>query len=202
MVEKFASLLSADATDYRSIIKKIESLNFDGLHFDVMDGQFVRNFAFSPNIIKSLRKLTALTFNVHLEIMDPGQFLDIFIEAGSDIITIHPGATDSVERELKYLRAKNIKSSIALDPEVSAEEIFSYLPLTDLVIVMSVYPGFGKQKFNTGSLDKIEQLKSMIKSKKLDTKIAVDGSINERTSKMVIERGADILIYGSSIFKN
>jgi ribulose-phosphate 3-epimerase len=201
MVEKFASLLSADASDYRSIIKKIESLNFDGLHFDVMDGQFVRNFAFSPNIIKSLRKLTTLTFNVHLEIMDPGEFLDIFIEAGSDIITIHPDATDSLERELKYLRAKNIKSSIALDPEVSVEEIFSYLPLTDLVIVMSVYPGFGKQKFIPGSLDKIEQLKSIIKSKKLDTKIAVDGSINERTSKKVTERGADILIYGSSIFK-
>ena len=201
MVERFASLLSADATDYGSIIKRIESEKFDGLHFDVMDGHFVKNFAFSPHIIKSLRKLTDLAFNVHLEIMNPGEFLDVFIEAGSDIITIHPVSTKNPERDLKYLRAKNIKSSIAIDPEIEVETITEYLPLVDLVIVMSVYPGFGKQEFIPNSLDKIGKLRSIITGKKLDIKIAVDGSINEKTSKLVTERGADILIYGSSIFK-
>ncbi len=201
MVEKFASLLSADAADYRSIIKKIEALNFDGLHFDVMDGHFVRNFAFSPHIIKSLRKLTSLVFNVHLEILNPGDFLDVFIDAGSDIITIHPGATANLERELKYLRAKKIKSSIALDPEVKVGEITAYLPLVDYIIVMSVYPGFGHQQFIPESLDKIKHLKALVTDKNLDIKIAVDGSINDKTSEMVIEKGADILIYGSSIFK-
>ncbi len=201
MVEKFASLLSADAADYRSIIKKIEALNFDGLHFDVMDGHFVRNFAFSPHIIKSLRKLTTLVFNVHLEILNPGDFLDVFIDAGSDIITIHPGATANLERELKYLRAKKIKSSIALDPEVKVGEITAYLPLVDYIIVMSVYPGFGHQQFIPESLDKIKRLKALITDKNLDIKIAVDGSIDDKTSEMVIEKGADILIYGSSIFK-
>ena len=201
MVERFASLLSADASDYRGTINKIESEKFDGLHFDVMDGHFVKNFAFSPHIIGSLRKLTTLDFNVHLEIMNPGEFLDVFIDAGSDIITIHPVSTKNAERDLKYLRAKNIKSSIAIDPEVSIEEIIRYLPLVDYIIVMSVYPGFGQQDFIPSSLDKIEQLKSIITEEEINIKIAVDGSINEKTSKLVVDRGADILIYGSSIFK-
>jgi ribulose-phosphate 3-epimerase len=201
MVERFASLLSADASDYRSTIKKVESENFDGLHFDVMDGHFVKNFAFSPHVIKSLRKLTSLPFNVHLEILNPGEFLDVFIDAGSDIITIHPVSTKNAARDLKYLRAKKIKSSIAIDPEVGIEDIIKYLPLVDLIIVMSVYPGFGKQDFIPSSLDKIEQLKSTIIEKNLDIKIAVDGSINDKTSELVVKSGADILIYGSSIFK-
>jgi ribulose-phosphate 3-epimerase len=138
---------------------------------------------------------------VHLEILNPGEFLDVFIDAGSDIITIHPVSTKNAARDLKYLRAKKIKSSIAIDPEVGIEDLIKYLPLVDLIIVMSVYPGFGKQDFIPSSLDKIEQLKSTIIEKNLDIKIAVDGSINDKTSELVVKSGADILIYGSSIFK-
>jgi ribulose-phosphate 3-epimerase len=200
MTEKYASLLSADAADYRSTIKKIESMGFTGLHFDVMDGHFVKNFAFSPQIIKSLRRLTLLTFNVHLEIQRPGEFLEIFIDAGADMITIHPTASKTIERDLKFLRAKNIKSSIALDPELKVIEISKYLPLTDNVIIMTVYPGFGQQNFITGSLEKISELKSIIEKSGMEITISVDGSINEETTNMVIKQGADILIYGSSIF--
>ena len=200
MLEKYASLLSADAADYRSIIKKIETSGFTGLHFDVMDGHFVKNFAFSPYIIKSLRKLTALIFNVHLEIQEPGEFLEIFIDAGADIITIHPAATKTAERDLKFLRAKNIKTSIALDPEIEVNDILKYLPLSDNVIVMTVYPGFGHQKIIDKSLKKISELKSWIIKSGADITISVDGSINDQTADMAIEQGADILIYGSSIF--
>ena len=201
MVERYASLLSADASDYKGIIKKVESWNFKGLHFDVMDGHFVKNFAFSPHIIKSLRNITLLAFNIHLEILNPGEYLDIFIDSGADIITIHPAATRYVERDLKYLRAKNIKSSIALDPETGEKTIFKYLPLVDNVIIMSVYPGFGKQRFIPETLDKIENLKKEISRKKLDITISVDGSINDETAGIVAQKGADILIYGSSIFR-
>ncbi|MBM3705206.1 MAG: ribulose-phosphate 3-epimerase [Actinobacteria bacterium] len=201
MVEKYASLLSADASDYRSVIKKAEAMGFKGLHFDVMDGHFVKNFAFSPQIIKSLRKTTSLAFNVHLEILNPGEYLDTFIDAGADIITIHPEATRTAKRDLKYLRAKNIEGSIALDPEIEVKAILKYLPLVDNVIVMSVYPGFGEQKFIPHTLEKIGYLKEEINRKKMKITISVDGSINEKTSGPVMERGADILIFGSSIFK-
>ncbi len=159
MVEKYASLLSADASDYKSIIRKIESEGFSGLHFDVMDGHFVKNFAFSPQIIRSLRKITSLFFNVHLEIQNPGEFLEMFIGAGADEITIHPTSTKTVERDLKFLRAKNIRSSVALDPEIETGQILKYFPLIDNIIIMTVYPGFGQQKFIDKSLQKIKEVK-------------------------------------------
>jgi len=201
MVKKFASLLSADASNYEKTIKKLEREGFDGFHFDVLDGHFVRNFAFSARIIKSLRKLTALPFNAHLEIEDPGEFLDMFIEVGCNIITIHPQTCKKVERELRYIKAKNALSSVAIDPDIKVDYIKNYLPLIDNIIIMSVYPGFGKQKFIRSSLDKIEKAKKMIAANNLNISISVDGAIDENTSKRVVECGADILIYGSSIFK-
>ncbi|MHB8276689.1 MAG: ribulose-phosphate 3-epimerase [Candidatus Humimicrobiaceae bacterium] len=201
MVKKFASLLSVDASNYGQIIKELENKKFDGFHFDVLDGHFVRNFAFSSGIIESLRKLTKLTFNIHLETENPEIYLDMFIDAGSDIITFHPQVCEKVERTLRYLRAKNILSSVAVDPDIEVDYIKSYLPLIDNVIIMCVYPGFGKQKFIEKSLDKIKMIKKIIVENNLNISISVDGSINENTSKKVIECGADILIYGSSLFK-
>ncbi|MEI7615911.1 MAG: ribulose-phosphate 3-epimerase [Actinomycetota bacterium] len=200
MLKKFASLLSADASNYGQIIKDLENNKFDGFHFDVLDGHFVRNFAFGPGTIKSLRKLTGLPFNIHLETENPEIYMDMFIDAGSDMITFHPQACEKVERALRYLRAKNILTSFAVDPDIEIDYIKKYLPLIDNIIIMCVYPGFGSQKFIEKSLDKIRMTKKIIVESMLDISISVDGSINEDTSKKVIECGADILIYGSSLF--
>jgi len=202
MVKKFASLLSADASNYEKTIRKLEREKFDGFHFDILDGHFVRNFAFNAEIIKSLRKLTELPFNAHLEIENPEIFLDMFIEAGCNIITIHPQTCKKIERELRYIKAKNALSSVAIDPDIKVDYIKNYLPLIDNIIIMSVYPGFGKQKFIDASLQKIKKTKKIITENNLNISISVDGAIDENNSKKVIECGADILIYGSSIFES
>ena len=202
MVKRFASLLSADASNYERIIRKLEREGFNGFHFDVFDGHFVKNFAFNAKIIKSLRKLTTLPFNVHLEIEDPGDFLDMFIEIGCNITTIHPQACKNVRRELRYLKAKNIIPSLALDPDIKIDYIKEYLPLIDNIIIMSVYPGFGKQKFITNSLGRIKKIKNIIDENDLNISISVDGAIDDNNTKKIIECGANILIYGSSLFKN
>jgi len=201
MIEKFGSLLSADAANYEKAVRDLENKNFNGLHFDVMDGHFVRNFAFNATIIASLRKLTNMVFNTHLEIENPEQYLDMFIDAGSNMITIHPQACGNLERALRYLKAKGILSSIALDPDINIKQIIKYLPLADNIIVMSVYPGFGEQKFIESSFEKIKEIKKIIKTGNFNISISVDGSINNETEKKVINCGADILIYGSSIFR-
>ncbi len=202
MVKKFASLLSADASNYEKIIRKLEEEKFDGFHFDVLDGHFVKNFAFNAQIVKSLRKLTKLPFNAHLEIENPELYLDMFIEAGCNIITIHPQTCKKIERELRYIRAKNALSSVAIDPDITIDYIKNYLPLIDNIIIMSVYPGFGQQKFISASLQKIKKTREMITENKLNISISVDGAIDKNTSKQAIKFGADILIYGSSMFKD
>lgn len=200
MLEKYASLLSADASDYRKTIMDLEKNGFTGFHFDIMDGHYVKNFAFSATIIKSLRKLTKYPFQAHLEIENPGEYIDMFIEAGCQIITIHP-QTCNIVRELRYIRTKNATASVAIDPEVEIDVITKHLNLIDNVVVMSVYPGFGNQEFDKRSLKKIRDLKNIISKNNLEITISVDGGINDKTKDLVIESGADILIYGSSLFE-
>lgn len=200
MVKRFVSLLSAEAGNYEKIIKKIEAQNYNGLHFDIMDGHFVKNFAFGPGLIKSLRKITKLPFQAHLEIENPGEYIDMFIECGCDIITLHP-QTCKIEKELKYLRAKNIITSVAIDPDIKITEVINYLGLIDNIIIMSVYPGFGEQKFLASSFMKIKRLREIIDAGNHDITISVDGGINEDIEKKLIKIGSDILIYGSSLFK-
>ncbi len=202
MVKKYGSVLSADASNYGEAIKKLEDMKFDGLHFDIMDGHFVKNFAFNAQIISSLRKITKLPFGTHLEIENPGEYIEMFIDAGSNIITFHPQACNSVERDLRLIRARGVLSSIAIDPDIKALQFEKYFPLVDNIIVMSVYPGFGEQGFISSSLKKIKKIKESITGKGLDISISIDGSINDKTSGQAIESGADILIYGSSIFKD
>ena len=200
MVQKFASLLSAEAHNYEEIIKKLEEQNYDGFHFDVMDGHFVKNFAFSSDIIKSLRKITTLPFQGHLEIDNPGEYIDMFIESGCDIITLHPQTCD-IEKELRYLRSRNITASVAIDPDINIDEVLNYLNLIDNIIVMSVYPGFGKQKFQEYSFDKIRKLKKIITSGNYDITVSVDGGVCRDMEKILVEAGCDILIYGSTLFQ-
>jgi ribulose-phosphate 3-epimerase len=201
MIKKFGSLLSADAANYGRIIKDLENKKFSGIHFDVMDGHFVRNFAFNATIIASLRKLTAMFFDTHLEIEDPEQYLDMFIGSGSNMITIHPQVCRNPESALRYLKAKKVLSSIALDPDIKIKQILKYLPLIDNIIVMSVYPGFGEQEFVENSFERITEIKKIITDGNFNISIAVDGSVNNKTEQKIIDCGADILIYGSSIFR-
>jgi len=201
MIKKFGSLLSANAANYGKVLKDLENKKFHGIHFDVMDGHFVRNFAFNATVIASLRKLTTIFFDTHLEIEDPEQYLDMFIDSGSNMITIHPQACRNPESALRYLRTKKILSSIALDPDIEIEQILKYLPLIDNIIVMSVYPGFGKQEFIESSFERIREIKKIIIAGNFDISIAVDGSVNNKTEQKIIDCGADILIYGSSLFR-
>jgi ribulose-phosphate 3-epimerase len=201
MIKKFCSLLSADASNYGKIIKDVESRGFYGIHFDVMDGHFVNNFAFNAKIISSLRKLTKMVFEAHLEIENPEQYLDMFINAGSDMITIHPQTTKNPESTLRYLRAKNITSSVAIDPDIKTEKITGLFPLIDNIIIMSVYPGFGEQEFIESSYEKIRRIRKLIDDGGFEISIAVDGCVNNETEEKIIDCGADILIYGSSLFR-
>jgi ribulose-phosphate 3-epimerase len=200
MVKRFASLLSADASNFEKVIASLEKNGYEGFHFDVMDGHFVKNFAFGPKVIESLRRLTRLPFQAHLEIENPGEYIEMFIDAGCDIITIHP-QTCKVEKELRYLRAKNIVSSVAIDPDINIEVVFGYLGLIDNIIIMSVYPGFGKQSFNIAVLEKIRKLKAKILIEKLNISISVDGGVSKETESDLVKSGCDILIYGSSLFE-
>lgn len=200
MVKKFASLLSADASSYERVIRKLEEKNFNGFHFDVMDGRFVKNFAFNENIIKSLRKLTKLPFQAHLEIENPAEYIDMFLNCGCSIISLHPQTCGNIERELRYIKSKNAVSSVAIDPDIEIDAIKNYLNLIDNVVIMTVYPGFGNQKYIGKSLNKVKNLKKIFIDNNLDITISVDGGVNDSTSDKIIESGADILIYGSSLF--
>ena len=200
MVKKFASLLSADASSYERVIRKLEEKNFSGFHFDVMDGRFVKNFAFNENIIKSLRKLTKLPFQAHLEIENPAEYIDMFLNCGCSIISLHPQTCGNIERELRYIKSKNAVSSVAIDPDIGIDAIKNYLNLIDNVVIMTVYPGFGNQKYIGKSLNKVKNLKKIFIDNNLDITISVDGGVNDSTSDKIIESGADILIYGSSLF--
>jgi ribulose-phosphate 3-epimerase len=201
MVKRFASLLSADASNYEKIIRDLEKEEIAGFHFDIMDGQFVKNFAFSAGIIGSLRKITNLPFDAHLEIMNPEVYIDMFIDCGCQTITIHPQVCDSIERELRYIRSKGKIASIALDPDKDIDAISGYINLVDNITVMSVYPGFGNQRFIKETFEKIRDLKNILIDKDLKITISVDGGINKELEDILIESGVDIFIYGSSLFK-
>jgi ribulose-phosphate 3-epimerase len=201
MVKRFASLLSADASNYEKVIKDLGKKEISGFHFDIMDGQFVRNFAFSAGIISSLRKITDLPFDAHLEIINPEIYIDMFMDCGCQIITIHPQTCNAIERELRYIKSKGKIASVALDPDKNIDAIKDYVNLIDNITVMSVYPGFGNQNFIGGVINKIRDLKAMLVNKNLKTTISVDGGINKEIEDSLIKIGADILIYGSNLYK-
>jgi ribulose-phosphate 3-epimerase len=199
MVKKFVSLLSAEALNYKQVIEDFERKGFDGFHFDIMDGHFVKNFAFNSNIIKSLRKITKLPFQAHLEIENPGEYIDMFIDCGCDMITIHP-QTCKPEKELRYIKSRGVIASVAVDPDIDINFIKDYFGLIDDVLVMSVYPGFGGQKFIKSSLKKIKELKRIILKNNLNLSISIDGGVSDLNYKSIVNSEADILIYGSTLF--
>ena len=195
------SILSADFSELGNEIKKLEKGGADMIHVDVMDGHFVPNLTIGPPVIKSLRKFTSIPFDVHLMISPVHKYIKDFAEAGSDIITIHPEATENLNDSIKEIRNFNKKVGVSLNPDTEINVIESHLNNIDLVLIMSVFPGFGGQKFIPETIKKIKNLKEIKDKNNYRFDIEVDGGINFLNSKDVINAGANILVSGTTIFK-
>ena len=196
------SILSADFSKLGAEIKRLEEGGADMIHVDVMDGHFVPNLTIGPPVIKSLRKHCSLKFDVHLMISPVQKYIKAYADAGADIITIHPEATKNLGESIKKIKDLNKKVGVSLNPESKIELISEFLDQIDLVLIMSVNPGFGGQKFMPEVLDKIKQLKKIQEEKKLNFDIEIDGGINFENCKIAIEAGANILVSGTTIFKS
>ena len=195
------SILSADFSKLGDEIQGLEKANADLIHIDVMDGHFVPNITIGPEVISKLRKYTSLPFDVHLMISPVNNFIKNFAEAGADIITVHPEATNDLVSTIKKIKSFNKKAGVSLNPETSIEKVLPVLKLIDLVLIMSVNPGFGGQKFIEKTLEKVKILRKEIDTKKLKTLIEIDGGINFENAKMAKKAGVDILVSGTTIFK-
>ncbi len=195
------SILSADFSQLGEEIKKLEDGGADLIHVDVMDGHFVPNLTIGPPVIKALRNYTKLPFDVHLMISPVHKYIQNFAEAGSDIITIHPEATENLEDSINLIKKLNKKVGVSLNPNTEINIIETQLKNIDLVLIMSVYPGFGGQKFIPETIKKIKNLKEIKDTNKYNFDIEVDGGINFLNSKDVIHAGANILVSGTTIFK-
>ena len=196
------SILSADFSQLGEVIKKLEDSGADMIHVDVMDGHFVPNLTIGPPVIKSLKKHSSILFDVHLMISPVHKYIEAYSDAGADIITIHPEATDDLKKSILKIKSLKKKVGVSLNPETKIDTILDFLDQIDLVLIMSVNPGFGGQKFMPEVLDKIKELKKIQEQKKLNFDIEVDGGINFENSKIAIEAGANRLVSGTTIFKS
>ena len=196
------SILSADFSQLGNEIKRLEEGGADMIHIDVMDGHFVPNLTMGPSIIKTLRQYTKLPFDVHLMISPVHKYIKDYATAGADIITIHPEATEDLKSSIQHIKDLNKKVGVSLNPGTKVNLITGLLNEIDLVLIMSVNPGFGGQKFMPKVLDKIKELKKIKDQKNLNFDIEIDGGINFDNNKLAIEAGANILVSGTTIFKN
>ena len=195
------SILSADFSKLGEEIISLEKAGADYIHIDVMDGHFVPNITIGPEVIKRLRPVTKLTFDVHLMIAPVDPFIKDFAEAGADIITFHPEATEDISKTIKLIRSHGKKVGVSLKPLSPISLIEDYLNEIDLILIMSVNPGFGGQKFMPEVLDKMKSLREIVDEKKLKVDIEIDGGINFDNSKKAKDFGANILVSGSTVFK-
>jgi ribulose-phosphate 3-epimerase len=196
------SILSADFSQLGNEIKRLEEGGADLIHVDVMDGHFVPNLTIGPPVIKVLKKNCSIKFDVHLMISPVHKYIDAYADAGADIITIHPEATDDLSSSIKKIKDLGKKVGVSLNPETKVSVIKDHLNQIDLVLIMSVNPGFGGQKFMPEVLDKIKELKNIQREQNIDFDIEIDGGINFENSKIAIEAGANILVSGTTIFKS
>lgn len=194
------SILSADFANLQRDVQYVEQHGADYIHIDVMDGQFVPNITFGPNVVKALRPVTKLPLDVHLMIVDPERYIDAFADAGADIIGIHVEATNHVHRALQMIKNKDVKAEIVLNPGTSVEAIKPVLSMVDQVLVMTVNPGFGGQSFIDSTLDKIKELAQLKLEHGYDYDIQVDGGIVPQTAKLCKEAGANVFVAGSYIY--
>ena len=196
------SILSADFSQLGNEIKRLEEGGADMIHVDVMDGHFVPNLTVGPPVIKALRKQCSIKFDVHLMISPVHKYIEAYADAGADIITIHPEATENLEESISKIKSLNKKVGVSLNPESKLDLITNYLEKIDLVLIMSVNPGFGGQKFMPEVLDKIRELKKIQSKNNLNFDIEIDGGINFDNCQLAIEAGANILVSGTTVFKS
>jgi ribulose-phosphate 3-epimerase len=196
------SILSADFSQLGNEIKRLEEGGADMIHVDVMDGHFVPNLTIGPPVIEALRKQCSIKFDVHLMISPVHKYIEAYANAGADIITIHPEATESLEESILKIKSLNKKVGVSLNPESKLDLITNYLGKIDLVLIMSVNPGFGGQKFMPEVLDKVKKLKEIKSKKNMNFDIEIDGGINFDNCQLAIEAGANILVSGTTVFKS
>ena len=196
MIKIAPSVLSADFSILNEELVKLEKAGADYVHLDVMDGNFVPNISFGAPVIKALRKCTNLIFDVHLMVESPERFIKDFVDAGADIITIHAESTKHLDRAIELIKSYGKKAGVTLNPATPTDVLKYVINKIDMVLIMSVNPGFGGQSFINYSLDKIREVRSM----RPDIDIQVDGGINEETAKLVVEAGANVLVAGSYVF--
>ena len=195
------SILSADFGDLRKDIQRIDEAGAKYIHIDVMDGIFVPSISFGMPVIKSVRDCTKRVFDVHLMITEPIRYIKEFVEVGADIITIHVEACEDVTATINKIKEYGVKVGISLNPKTPVEDIFPYLSMVDMVLVMSVQPGFGGQAYIEGSEKKVAAIRTEIEKQGLNVDISVDGGIKLDNAKMVLDAGANILVAGSSVYK-
>ena len=194
------SILSADYLNFGRDIKEIEKAGADLLHVDVMDGVFVPNITFGMGLVGQIRQVTKLPLDVHLMIVEPGKYISRFAEAGADYITIHYEASKDLSRDLNAIRKNRVRPGVSINPDTSVKKIEPVLGLVELVLIMSVFPGFGGQEFISGSLSKIREVKEILQKLGSKAKIEVDGGLNSQTAPLALAAGADILVAGAAIF--
>ena len=196
------SILSADFSQLGNEIKRLEDGGADMIHVDVMDGHFVPNLTIGPPVIKDLKRYSSIPFDVHLMISPVHKYIQAYSDAGADIITIHPEATQNLKSSILKIKELNKKVGVSLNPETKIDKIVKFLEMIDLILIMSVNPGFGGQKFMPEVLSKIKELRKIQKEKNINFDIEIDGGINFENSKEAIEAGANILVSGTTIFKS
>jgi len=202
MIKLSPSILSADFANLGEQVKEIENHGADWVHIDVMDGMFVPNISFGVPVIKSIRNLTNLVFDVHLMIEDPARYVKDFVDAGADMITVHYEADRHIDRTIKYIKSLGVKAGVALNPGTPVSMIENLIPDLDMVLIMSVNPGFGGQKYIEYSADKILQVKELKDKYNKELYIQVDGGIDATNVSKVVKCGANSIVAGSAVFKN